>query len=438
MYERRLKYLYKIELRRYLTQPGISMAVFRAKFLNSRHHIPIVKGNIEAYIRNAYRGGRVEVYKPLITNGFYYDVNSLYPYAMLNDMPIGECVFMVKPLLSCFFGFARARVSTPTNKYMSDGTLNPVLNRPFLGVSVKGETIYPLGTFEGTYFSETLKYAKKLGYHIELLDGYHFERGVDVFKSFVTSMYKMKIDAEKSNDYVGRMLAKLQMNSLYGRFGMSDQELDSKLYDSASIDVVSDSHHIRSMMPVGLYGDESSKMLVEFVKRPFLSETSTDDDVRKIYQIDDVSRNSTSSVGIAAAITAYAQIHMYPFISNSACHYTDTDSVVMSEMLPSHFVCDQLGGMKLEHMGFNGIFPLSKVYMIKSDTMTIMKFKGLPSKYIKADYYNDLYNGKAVQVDIKVLMRNKGTALNETSFMYQVSPPNDNKRIRVFDVDSNA
>lgn len=37
----------------------------------------------------AYFGGVTEVFKPLIKNGFHYDVNSLYPFVMRNLMPIG-------------------------------------------------------------------------------------------------------------------------------------------------------------------------------------------------------------------------------------------------------------------------------------------------------------------------------------------------------------
>jgi hypothetical protein len=33
-------------------------------------------------IINAYYGGIVDVYKPEMKEGYYYDVNSLYPYAM--------------------------------------------------------------------------------------------------------------------------------------------------------------------------------------------------------------------------------------------------------------------------------------------------------------------------------------------------------------------
>lgn len=38
-------------------------------------------------LQKAYYGGITEVYRPYGENLFYYDVNSLYPYVALNDMP---------------------------------------------------------------------------------------------------------------------------------------------------------------------------------------------------------------------------------------------------------------------------------------------------------------------------------------------------------------
>jgi len=43
--------------------------------------IPLVnQAKLFEDIYESYHGGRTEVYKPRIKKGFYYDVNSLYPY----------------------------------------------------------------------------------------------------------------------------------------------------------------------------------------------------------------------------------------------------------------------------------------------------------------------------------------------------------------------
>lgn len=44
-------------------------------------------------IKDAYNGGIAEVYKPYGVNLYNYDVNSLYPFTALNDMPGLNCEF---------------------------------------------------------------------------------------------------------------------------------------------------------------------------------------------------------------------------------------------------------------------------------------------------------------------------------------------------------
>ena len=49
--------------------------------------------------------------------------------------------------------------------------------------------------------------------------GYKFERGKNVFKSFVEDLYSIK---RFSTNDVERNTAKLMLNSVYGRFGMKE------------------------------------------------------------------------------------------------------------------------------------------------------------------------------------------------------------------------
>ena len=52
----------------------------------------IESSSIYKDIKLAYYGGITEVYKPYGENLYYYDVNSLYPFAGLQDMPGLDCV----------------------------------------------------------------------------------------------------------------------------------------------------------------------------------------------------------------------------------------------------------------------------------------------------------------------------------------------------------
>jgi hypothetical protein len=64
---------------------SLAFNVLRSKFL--KHDIPILNNSLDAFIRRGYFGGATDYYKKYAVNAKYYDANSLYPTAMLNDMP---------------------------------------------------------------------------------------------------------------------------------------------------------------------------------------------------------------------------------------------------------------------------------------------------------------------------------------------------------------
>ena len=49
---------------------------------------------------------------------YYYDVNSLYPYSMLKDMPVGKPTYIIGDIdLNQSFGFFFAEIKTPSGLY---------------------------------------------------------------------------------------------------------------------------------------------------------------------------------------------------------------------------------------------------------------------------------------------------------------------------------
>lgn len=74
--------------------------------------------NLDSTLRKGYLGGIVDVYRPhLIGEGFYYDVNSLYPTAMCKPMPVGTPTLVhltiSEFLEGNFFGFLEVTVEAP-------------------------------------------------------------------------------------------------------------------------------------------------------------------------------------------------------------------------------------------------------------------------------------------------------------------------------------
>jgi len=98
--------------------------------------IPLITDKkIFSDIKQAHYGGQTEVYRPVGNDLYYYDVNSLYPYASLNDMPGCDCVYYEKinQELENLFGYFYCDIIAPENLYLgvlpykrADGSIYPL------------------------------------------------------------------------------------------------------------------------------------------------------------------------------------------------------------------------------------------------------------------------------------------------------------------------
>lgn len=114
---------FKVDLSSVYSTATLSLKIFRTHFLDSI--IFTLPSNIDLLIRNAYYGGRTDVYKAYAKNVYYYDVNSLYPHAMLNPMPhellSNGVIDLTNRTLKSFFGFCYVDIKCPLDM------LRPVL-----------------------------------------------------------------------------------------------------------------------------------------------------------------------------------------------------------------------------------------------------------------------------------------------------------------------
>lgn len=124
---------------------------------------------------------------------------------MCNPMPIeflGESEG-VNVKLENIFGFAEAKITTPND-----------LTIPLLPFKVFNETLHPLGSWIGIYFTEELKEIVKHGYKVELIKVYNFSKA-NIFTSYIDYFYNIKNFATGAS----RLIAKMHLNQLYGYFG---------------------------------------------------------------------------------------------------------------------------------------------------------------------------------------------------------------------------
>lgn len=104
-----------------LTMSSLALKIFMKKYYDHTNKpLPLINNKgIFDNIKSGYHGGLVEVYKPYGENLLYYDVNSLYPYVSLQDMPglnwfYNEyCVDETSPNIDTLFGWFYCDIITP-------------------------------------------------------------------------------------------------------------------------------------------------------------------------------------------------------------------------------------------------------------------------------------------------------------------------------------
>jgi hypothetical protein len=287
---------------------------------------------------------------------------------MINkDFPIGNPTYfegniLLDPLRANAFGFFFCKITTPQD-----------LKHPILQLHHKTvggiRTIAPIGAFSGWFFSEELYNAKKYGYHFEILRGYIFDRG-NIFKDYINSLYNLRLEYDKSDPM--NYTAKILLNSLYGRFGMND--------DFNLLDIV-DQKELREMEKSHLTLSD----IISFSSNKFLVSYSNPSN-KMVTLMDGNKETHNVNIAIAAAVTAYARIHMSQFKNNPSfpnLYYTDTDSAYFDGPLPDYFISNTiLGALKLEGIYDNAVFLAPKVYALKINKGEIIKIKGLNKEAI--------------------------------------------------------
>nr|QYC94442.1 DNA-directed DNA polymerase [Oedogonium sp. 269] len=209
------------------------MTIFQSKFYQAP--IKRLKPSQDHFIRPAFFGGRCEIFKPHGRNLYAYDVNSLYPYAMTFPMPINNIKWHrdlrnqnLINILENYIGFIKAEIIAPNDMYI------PVLP---LRSTVSGKTIFPVGKWTGTYFSEELAYAEQMGYIIKPLCGYLFDRDSTYpFKKFVDTLYDMRKQASIEKNTTLKTIIKLILNTLYGKLAFANNKNRSYLVNNNDIE----------------------------------------------------------------------------------------------------------------------------------------------------------------------------------------------------------
>jgi hypothetical protein len=308
--------------------------------------------------RDAYTGGRVETFKLKASSNEetkikYCDICSLYPTAMFYDKyPLGHPEKIIKPNYfdRNWFGLIKCRVLPPQNLYIPVLPIKAGKDAKLVFALCKlcaeqrqarcSHTDYER-SFVGTYTSIEIECAIAKGYVIsEIFEVWHFQTTTDIFKPYISDFMKIKLQSsphsyESNQAYaddvkmrqgfeldvdkieinpVKRALAKLAMNSLYGKFAQAQNypqttfiQEPSELYNLLLNDKAQDLHLI------------------------YLN----DEMIQATYKMKDmfVKNNYNTNVFIALMTTANARTRLLQGLDQVGDRvlYCDTDSIVYQD-----------------------------------------------------------------------------------------------------------
>jgi hypothetical protein len=322
------------------TIASTGMQLFRRRYLSG--DIPtssILNRDLRA--SGAYVASRVEPILPYSPRGSHWDINSSFPYSMLNPLPgrhirtnfdLGEmCI-------------AKVRVSVPHDTYL-----------PPLPVKVSGAVYFPTGTWDGWYTTIDIARLYQSGGRVErVYEAHHFEPFRD-FAAFVTDIYRLRQAVIGKDEFLSLWFKKL-MNSVYGKTSeRPDKQRLVMLRDGQS--------------PACYHGGEHDSpdgpTCIEYAGFPGM------------YRVRDSREPEHGHLPIAIWTTSNSRAILLDYGEQAKrLAYWDTDGF-FGEYAGSS--SKSLGALKHEYDYTEGLFVRPKLYsVLKEDGSEVVKAKGFP------------------------------------------------------------
>ena len=402
----------KLFLRRFLGQGNAPAKVSRWQHWRECYKGDACVGCAHDWVRRGYYGGRTEIFRMYGESLHYFDLNSSYAAAMREEMPIGER-FVENGGLDWrrhrspgnpegnYSGFAECLVYIP-----EDCPIPPLPHRD----KKSGKLMFPTGHIRGVWSLEELALLTDplVGGHIVEVKKTVWFRLQPLFGEMIEVLYQLRDKTRPDYDPGLSEMAKLLMNSLYGKFAMR-QERSSVVFaqDVAAGKCFLCREDLQGRAAV-CPNCEGSK--------PATSEP--DGDVW--YQHHKVDA-SYIIPHVSAHITALARVRLWGHMKKAIelggkIYYTDTDSIITDIMLPTS---PKLGDLKDEYPGelleYLAVQP--KVYVIapmlknadikRKRTMLAEAWEdaGLDASTLDTDYQTLPGKGYRLEDEHKVTMK---------------------------------
>jgi hypothetical protein len=306
-------------------------------------------------------------------------------------MPVGNPIFSNNSDLNYYFGFVYAEIIPAIGREAQDYIL--------LHKNEKGERLNPRTPFKSMIFSEELKQAiNEFGYRATVYWGYHFKMKSDenkLLKNFVNKFY---LEKSKAEDPVKKSMAKLILNSNYGKFGQS--EITSKLEivnrqrgeDILKKYKYTDIVNINENFMIIKYGARLNETLLNILREDENDILNREGFKKK--------RGIPSNIAIAAATAAYARMNLNEYRKLTKIVYTDTDSIITEEPIDSKYIGSNIGQMKLENEIIEGYFIKPKLYgYLNINGKEKIVVAGLKKASLNLDIFRKLASGQNITIN---------------------------------------
>lgn len=160
----------------------------------------------EAAARAAYSGGRVEAFKEKMGRGGTWDINSCFPRAMLDPVPLELSGAYASGIPD--HGLVLAEIDIPHTEYIP----------PIAWRSPHGKLYFPTGKWESWLTSiEARAVSERYGSRaLQVKQSFGFV-GEAIFKDYCIDLFETRLRAKKRKDVSMAYVCKLMLNTLYGK-----------------------------------------------------------------------------------------------------------------------------------------------------------------------------------------------------------------------------
>lgn len=305
------------------TIASYAMAVYRTNFMKP-NTFAILAPNAEAYARQFLTGGRTDA-RMLLRQwtpeevargcyGVYKDVNSLYPWVLREcPLPVGaprmaSAAAVASPhaylaSLGATAALVHCDVICPRDLY------HPVL----VATERDGRLRATLEDKVGAHFTsiELLK-AVSLGYTVtKIHDSMEFETSSSEFKGYIDFYYRLKNDARARGADADYALAKMNLNTLWGKFAQKPSDGTVAAYKDVQAWYSALAQAMTGRTLLDVKGSTAEYVLASVTpayQRPL----------------------DSTNVALASFITAHARLKLYSALEvlGRRVIYHDTDSVI--------------------------------------------------------------------------------------------------------------